>query len=545
MDKQQKKLVSTTANESVAAMLNAQRSLRIAMRRITELVNFGGKADSDVEEETLLALHAQFQRISSNIAAVSDSLQMAIDFKQSKDKIVQRAGLGLDSMRVTLAESLTATQNVSEALKDSVAVSKTALAETRRLGERTRTWANLNHDLLQDFSLTQTQIEQLSDIIKSWQELMNKSIMFQDEVFTDSQTSRAAIQQVHMTMLSSRDRMSTIKEKISLLAGRVEDIGHIIDVIDDISEQTNLLALNASIEAARAGDQGRGFAVVADDIRKLAERSTTATRDIYDRIEAIQEETAGAMDVIQEGSSVVDTGVKSAAHADNLLRGLREKIAHLSRQSIGLDDQLLSAKNITFTSSTRARDMLRNLRACTDTSSLAIELVNHIESNLSNLVATGVGSFNHSNRIQSHLQEANLSLEESQDTFRQVREWFLHVTTLLADTKASSSLAQTQTRTLENEMEVLKQSAATQRSRWNSLEQATRDSVESADMLMLSGEQILSELTKGVHVTLGTPGQVLKITDDGRFTGSIAEKLPEPESIPVMEQLDVSTEQAS
>jgi len=119
-------------------------------------------------------------------------------------------------------------------------------------------------------------------------------------------------------------------ETVKALGKSSDQIGEIIGVIDDIADQTNLLALNAAIEAARAGEQGRGFAVVADEVRKLAERTTKATKEIAGMIKTIQGETTGAVISMEEGTREVDTGIKLADRAGTSLKEIVAMIQNLT-----------------------------------------------------------------------------------------------------------------------------------------------------------------------------------------------------------------------
>ncbi|NLK51296.1 MAG: methyl-accepting chemotaxis protein [Syntrophomonadaceae bacterium] len=121
-------------------------------------------------------------------------------------------------------------------------------------------------------------------------------------------------------------------QKVLLLGEKSQQIGQIVDVITGIAGQTNLLALNAAIEAARAGEQGRGFAVVADEVRKLAEQSEGAAKQIADLIFEIQSETQTAVQAMSQGTHEVKSGLHAVASAGQAFTDIIQAIENVTNQ---------------------------------------------------------------------------------------------------------------------------------------------------------------------------------------------------------------------
>jgi len=142
-----------------------------------------------------------------------------------------------------------------------------------------------------------------------------------------------------------RKAMDLVSVRVTDLGERSGEIGKIVATIDDIAAQTNLLALNAAIEAARAGEQGRGFAVVADEVRKLAERSSVATKEIAALVSGTQAGVREAVNAMQQGSKEVEVGYKLATDAggalDDILarsQSVGKQVAEISVASQALKD---------------------------------------------------------------------------------------------------------------------------------------------------------------------------------------------------------------
>jgi methyl-accepting chemotaxis protein len=241
----------------------------------------------------------------------------------------------------------------------------------------------------------ETQKDQAAQVANAMQQMSSTVLLVSENSNSAAESSRHAAETARhggTIVEETLNKMQAIAESVASTAKKVEElgkssdqIGRIIGVIDDIADQTNLLALNAAIEAARAGEQGRGFAVVADEVRKLAERTTTATKEIANMIRNIQDETKIAVSAMEAGTQQVEKGVKSTTQAGEALKEIiqmsehvGEMITHIAtaatEQSSASDEVNRNMEQIARLVKESAVGAQQSAKACQDLSGLALDL---------------------------------------------------------------------------------------------------------------------------------------------------------------------------
>ena len=188
----------------------------------------------------------------------------------------------------------------------------------------------------QEITNTSSAVEQLTVSMKQVSNNAEASAEAARRALDAAEQGNRSVRDTLEGMQRIRSSVQATAKRIKTLGDRSLEISEIVKVINDITEQTNLLALNAAIEAARAGEAGRGFAVVADEVRKLAEHSRSATKDIAALIKAIQAETNDAVVVMEEGTREVEIGARLADQAGRAL----DAISTVVRQSAELVQEI-------------------------------------------------------------------------------------------------------------------------------------------------------------------------------------------------------------
>jgi methyl-accepting chemotaxis protein len=176
---------------------------------------------------------------------------------------------------------------------------------------------------------TQSSITEMAGSMRDVDSNASETARLSAQVVSVAESGRERVQQTIAGMEEIRDATDTVEKVIRGLGERAKEIGAIVDVIDDVADETNLLALNAAIIAAQAGEQGRAFSVVADEIKELADRVMSSTKEIGSLIRGVQAESGAAITAIERGAQSVWTGVERSAEAGESL----EAITRAARES--------------------------------------------------------------------------------------------------------------------------------------------------------------------------------------------------------------------
>jgi methyl-accepting chemotaxis protein len=301
----------------------------------------GGDLSARMEEE----YKGNFNRYKNNINHLGESLEiMILDIKE----IIKATSISTNEISSNIEEiSLGTEEQSQQALEVAGAVeemTKTILETSRNAGSAAEA------------------SKQYGDIAKNGGKVVNQTVDGMNKI---AAVVKKSADTVHALGVSSKQ------------------IGDIIQVINDIADQTNLLALNAAIEAARAGEQGRGFAVVADEVRKLAERTTKATKEIASMIKQIQKDTDDAVISMEEGTSEVEKGKKLADQAGISLKQIIEGAGKV----VDIVTQVAAASEEQSSASEQISKSVETISSVSQQSSASLQQIASAAENLSRLTA--------------------------------------------------------------------------------------------------------------------------------------------------------------
>jgi methyl-accepting chemotaxis protein len=259
-------------------------------------------------------------------------------------KMVEGLGRLVRSVRDASAQVASASGQVANASDDSA---KVGLQASSAIDEVTSTMHEMSVNVQNMVKSTQVQASSVSETSASIDQMVASIQRVADTARVLLDISNRSREEVHSgiaTMEKATDGLNRINatitssgEIIGALGQRADDIGKIIEVIDDLAEQTNLLALNAAIEAARAGEHGLGFAVVADEVRKLAEKSAQSTKEISELIQSIQKEARKAVENMERSTGIVNEGLDLGGELNGALRKISNVVTEVYKfaQEIG------------------------------------------------------------------------------------------------------------------------------------------------------------------------------------------------------------------
>ncbi len=331
------------------------------------------------------ALNEMTQMLQNYVAEIHEKTRRSEELAENARQAAK------DALEAKKDAEVARQQGITEAVESLTEIVSRLTVASEELAAQTAEAAKGSDLQLQLISQTATATEQMNasvlEVAKNASEAAQNAEQAQNRARKGSDIVAKTIAAIENVKAKAQD----MKTSLAQLGKQAEGIGQIMNVITDIADQTNLLALNAAIEAARAGEAGRGFAVVADEVRKLAEKTMTATREVGAAIDAIQDGTRHNITAMNLADQAVGDSTSLAQNAGEALQEILvlvessadqvRNIATASEEQSSSSEQISrSTEDINRLSSETAESMTQATHAVEDLASLSNALLNLIES---------------------------------------------------------------------------------------------------------------------------------------------------------------------
>ena len=339
--------------ETVERVAEAADRVDGAAVQISGVANGVSAASADQVRRIQQASELMLQ-INSQVNAVAGSAQALNESVEESSSSILELGAAGDELNDTASALSARVEDVSSSIEQMVLSVKQVRASS---------------ELLTDAATeTSSSMEEMASAMRGVDTTAELTAELSRDVVTSAEKGQLKVSQTIDGIGAIRDSTDFVEQVVAGLATRAEEVGAILDVIDDVADETNLLALNAAIIAAQAGEHGRAFSVVADEIKELADRVLASTKEIGGLIRSVQDESGNAARAIESSSRSVATGVERSAEAGSSL----EEITRASRES-----------------GTRIGEILSAVREQTKAASHVVELMERVRGGVEEITAAG------------------------------------------------------------------------------------------------------------------------------------------------------------
>ncbi|UCE79685.1 MAG: phosphate/phosphite/phosphonate ABC transporter substrate-binding protein [Nitrospiraceae bacterium] len=322
--------LSNAVQDSALSISSILQRIKDVARRIFTVASDVETASKKVVDGTFLETEA-IANISSSIEEMNASISEIADGTDGLAASTEQTAASMEEMVTSITQIKDSTQDLS------IAVESTSTS-IEQLSATIKEVANNATELATYAEDTQSSMIQISSSVKEITQSAKESSRLSEKVRNDATTfGMDSINKTIEGMTDIKDAVKRTADYIIKLGGRSEEIGKILTVIDDITDQTTLLALNAAILAAQAGEHGKGFSVVADEIKELADRTSTSTKEISSLIQNVQQEVSDAVNAMEEGTQSVESGLSVTSEAADALRKIIESAAKSSEMTIAIE----------------------------------------------------------------------------------------------------------------------------------------------------------------------------------------------------------------